>query len=142
MQNKRLCITVQSMYASFEDCSVSKENFHRPSSTCVQHLWMMSDTFGTFLAPANKEASKAAKHASAALACWWWKGPSPHVHVFSQPARAVAIHRGTCGAGSAGQLRFSSMDTCTRTTLPSSQRPRHLLQVSPFSVRHHFHSIL
>lgn len=43
-----------------------------------------------------------------------------------------------CCAGTAGQLRFSSGDMHPRTTLPSSQRPPHLLQTYPPSVRHYF----
>lgn len=66
----------------------------------------MSDTVSTFLAPANKEASKArqklqaVKRPSAVLACGWkgQVGLSPRVHVLSQPASAAAVPRGGLGA--------------------------------------------
>lgn len=61
----------------------------------------MSDTFGTFSVPANKEASKAilaaaVKRASVGLARWWKGkvGLSPHVRVVSQPDGAAAVPPG------------------------------------------------
>lgn len=61
----------------------------------------MSDTFGTFSVPANKEASKAilaaaVKRTSVGLARWWKGkvGLSPHVRVVSQPDGAAAVPPG------------------------------------------------
>lgn len=85
----------------------------------------MSDTFSTFLASANKEASKvtlaaAAKHASTVFPCWWMEKVrfSQHLCFYSQPGNAASIPQ--------RQFGFLCLGCWTAPLLQQQRRRRNL----------------
>jgi len=111
----------------------------------------MSDTFSTFLTPANKDTSKvilaaAAKHARTVFLCSWTEKVKISNMCISAVSQAVRLpypkDNSVSCAWAAGQLHFYSNQAQEESfsLLISSQKPLSLFQMFPFSVGHYFQS--